>query len=83
MSFFYDETVMGFRTAIAGFAPSFRRIGRSFTIPGVFTNNATLTSESNTGVPGFYAFRVDLPFIIEPGGMYMYIIYDCTITYVQ
>ena len=67
--FFYNETVMGLRSAIAGFAPSrYDLNGGSFMIPGVFTNTTDLTSGSNTGVPGFYAFHVDLSFIVQPGG---------------
>ena len=69
--FFYNETVMGTRSAIAGFAPSrYDLNGKSFVIPGVFTNSTDLTSGSNTGVPGFYAFRVDLSIIVQPGGRY-------------
>ena len=68
--FFYNETVMGLRSAIVGFAPSrYDLNGESFMIPGVFTNTTDLTSGSNTGVPGFYAFRVDLSFIVQPGGI--------------
>ena len=68
--FFYNETVMGLRSAIAGFAPSrYDLSGESFMIPGVFTSTTDLTSGSNTGVPGFYAFRVDLSFIAQPRGM--------------
>ena len=70
--FFYDETVTGFRAINAGFSPS-SSVGssrRPFNVPGVFTNSVNLISGSNTGVPGFYAFRVDLPeFISQPGGM--------------
>ena len=67
--FFYDETVMGLRSAIAGFAPSrYDLNGESFIIPGVFTNTIDLTSGSNTGVPGFFAFRVDLSVITQPEG---------------
>ena len=71
--FFYNETVMGLRSAIAGFAPSTSsgRNGGSLTIPGVFTNTTDLTSGSNTDVPGSYAFRVDLSIIVQPGGIVM------------
>ena len=68
--FFYNETVTGLRISNAGFAPSTSSgsNGESFTIPGVFSSFANLASGSNTDVPGFYAFRVDLSIIVQPGG---------------
>ena len=81
--FFYNETLFeginGNETRInAGFAPSsFGSSGEPFMIPGVFIDNSTnldLAGGNNTGVPGFYAFRVDRPVILQPGGMYTYLL---------
>ena len=67
--FFYNETISAFRRINAGLAPS-TSFGSSepFMIPGVFNGNVTLANGSNTGVPGFYAFRVDSAFLVEPDG---------------
>ena len=69
--FFYNETVTEPRSANAGFASpsSFGNRGEFFMIPGVFSNSVDLTRSGNTGVPGFYAFRVDRSFITQPGGI--------------
>ena len=70
--FFYNDTFTGFpRRANVGFAPSTSSgsRGESFMIPGVFTNGIELLNGSNTGAPGSYAFRVDLPIILQPGGI--------------
>ena len=70
--FFYDQIVTQFSNN-AGFATSNRYDDnrRSFMIPGVHFSNPDmiLTTGSNTGVPGFYAFRVDRTVITQPGGV--------------
>ena len=73
--FFYDQIVEGFRNISAGFSPSSQSFNANtaipFNIPGVFTNETDLASDSNTGlsgVTGLYAFRTDHPFIVEPRG---------------
>lgn len=53
----------------AGFSPTFSSIGEPFNVPGVFSADARLESDSNTGIPGFFAYRVDSSSIIQPGGM--------------
>lgn len=75
--FFYDEiNLSGSRIANIGFNPtSFCCTpGVPFNVPGVFSGGATLSDVvdgSNTGVPGFYAYRVDMEVIIQPGGTYV------------
>ena len=42
---------------------------RSFTLPGSLTNATQEVEEGdNTGIEGFYAYRVDLTEIVVPGG---------------
>lgn len=38
-------------------------------IPGVFSGATNLANFSNTGVPGFYAYRVDTAVVIQPRGI--------------
>ena len=42
---------------------------RSFTLPGSTTSAArNVETDSNTGIGGVYAYRVDLSEIVSPGG---------------
>ncbi len=68
--FFYNQTsVGGFRVANAGFSDrSVNGNGESFTIPGVLSGDIPLEDGDNTGISGFYAYRVDSSFIVEPSG---------------
>lgn len=69
--FSYNET--SFRSSFsanAGFKPAnfFGDSPEAFNIPGVLFGNTELESNSNTGITGFYGYRVDLDTIIQPGG---------------
>lgn len=69
--FFYGDMQWGEFSNI-GFDPSFISFvadsdSESFMIPIALTNETVnIETTSNTGVPGFYAFRVDQPIIEEP-----------------
>ena len=38
-------------------------------IPGVLSGDIALENGNNTGIQGFYAYRVDSVFIVEPSGI--------------
>ena len=67
--FFYGDIEWGEISNI-GFNPSFIIAdpdSEPFMIPIALTNETVnIETTSNTGVPGFYAFRVDQPIIEEP-----------------
>lgn len=70
--FFYDEVNVDSSQVNIGFSPSsFDTTGSSFMLPGVLNGSSGLdvAGGSNTGVPGFYAFRIDLDIIIQPQGV--------------
>ena len=66
--FFYDETNVPSSSVVVGFSPSFLSgsIEDSFMIPRSDTDN--IERNTNTGRPGFYAYRVDSNNITEPRG---------------
>ena len=67
--FFYEETNVPSRFVTVGFSPSSSggSTGQSFMIPRSDTNN--IENGTNTGVPGFYAYRTDRDIILQPEGV--------------
>ena len=59
--FFYEETTVRAGSAVVGISSD----------QGVFRNSEVNNFEENgnTGVPGFYAYRVDTSTILQPGGI--------------
>lgn len=69
--FFYDQVATltpGFANAGFSPAPSFPIPVDSFMVPGVLSGTIDLADRSNTGVPGFYAYRIDNAVVIQPTG---------------
>ncbi len=70
--FFYDEINIDSRSVNIGFrSPNNNNGGESFMLPGVLSGSTelNLTSTGNTDIPGFFAYRVDLNFIVQPQGI--------------
>lgn len=70
--FNYDKVVPSRSSSLtlAGLSPSRVRDTRdSIVIPEVLDGSENLANLSNTGEPGFYAYRVDQTFIVEPTGI--------------
>ena len=63
--FFYNETNVPSSSVVVGFSPS-RSTGQSFMIPRRDTDD--IEDKTNTGVPGFYAYRTDLLNILAQEG---------------
>lgn len=66
--FFYEETNVPSRLVVVGFSPSsaFGSTLSSFMIPRSDIDD--IEDNSNAGVPGFYAFRTDTIYILQPDG---------------
>ncbi|SMN02548.1 hypothetical protein SPONN_1293 [uncultured Candidatus Thioglobus sp.] len=68
--FFYDGTNVPSSSVVIGFSPSSSgSIEDAFMIPRSDTDNVESNTNTLTGVPGFYAYRIDSNTVTEPRGI--------------